>query len=48
MPVLARTTNSVPESIFSDETKGSELLEDLDPPELPAMHNLGTLAPDIR
>lgn len=48
MPVLAKTTNSVLESIFSDETKGSELLEDLVPPELPAMRNLGTLAPDIK
>lgn len=47
MPVLAKTTNSVSESIFSDETRGSKLLDDLVPPELSTKRNLDILAPDI-
>lgn len=47
MPVLAKTTNSVSESIFSDETSGSKILDDFVPPELSMKRNLDILAPDI-
>lgn len=41
MPVLAKITNSVSGSIFSDETTGSKLFECLAPVALPDIRTLG-------